>query len=51
MTEESITEKKDRALSLAKSIIGYVGFDTWEMECIGDELAEFNDLIEELKID
>ena len=48
MSEKDV--KYIKALELAKGIIGYVGFDSWEMECLREDLREFDDLCNELKI-
>jgi hypothetical protein len=48
--EEEKIKKMIRALELAKDIIGYVGFDEWERECLRDSLREFDSLTDELEV-
>ena len=43
-------EEINEALQLANDIISYVGFDSWEMECLGNAINRFNAIINKYKI-
>ena len=51
MTNEERIAKLELALTAAETIIGYAGFDSWEMECLGDTLDEFNTLVAVIRKD